>query len=109
VNAKRYRDLIVPAFPTLPAPRPFEQSLPLLMASGARVFWKVACPCYSGFIAESAGYRIMETATSWKSPKAGLSHSAGKSNNGADFHFFHRPGYDDDSCECKDDRYVAKE
>jgi hypothetical protein len=46
-----------------------------------------------GSVAESVGKRAVEKAAPWKSPKAGLSHSAWKSNNGPDFHFSYRPGY----------------
>jgi hypothetical protein len=40
------------------------------------------------------GKRAVEKAAAWKSPTAGLSHSAWKSrNSGGISHFFHRPDY----------------
>jgi hypothetical protein len=45
-----------------------------------------------GSIAESVGKRAMEKDTSWKSPRAGLSHCAWKSARATDFHFYHSPG-----------------
>jgi hypothetical protein len=41
------------------------------------------------------GKRAVEKAAAWKSPTAGLSHSAWKSRNcGTISHFFHRPDYE---------------
>jgi hypothetical protein len=47
---------------------------------------------YFGSIAEFVGKRAMEKDTSWKSPRAGLSHCAWKSARATDFHFYHSPG-----------------
>jgi hypothetical protein len=49
----------------------------------------------NGSVAEFAGKKAVENAATWKSPKAGLSHSAWKSRKKRrDFHFSHRPGHD---------------
>jgi hypothetical protein len=46
----------------------------------------------NGSIAEFVGRRAMEKGTTWKSPRAGLSHCAWKSARAADSHFCHSPG-----------------
>jgi hypothetical protein len=46
---------------------------------------------FSGSVALFVGKKAVEKAAAWKSPTAGLSHSAWKSrNSGAISHFFHR-------------------
>jgi hypothetical protein len=48
-----------------------------------------------GSIAVFMGNWAVEKGAPWKSPTAGLSHSAWKSGKrGRDFHFFHRPDHD---------------
>jgi hypothetical protein len=53
-------------------------------------------PSNSGSVALFAGKKAVEKAAAWKSPTAGLSHSAWKSRNSSGIsHFFHRHDFGD--------------